>query len=176
MHSFLLIAALPLLSSALDDPAAVFQSCVYVTSLPARGAAVKPEIQFQIEMTDQPGVPLRPDNVFHSGDRITLGVTSQRAGYFYIFQDDPADKQVLMFPDAGNTGNQIANQVVPGRQLARHFKFTSTSSFSLLLAVSPSPVSGAEKMTAAQARQYFNARSRCEGFAILERSFTFPPR
>jgi hypothetical protein len=149
------LLAVHLAVGAKEDPAEVFRSCAYIPVLPSRDPA--PLVDIKIDTGADPASP---------DARFSVSVTARFDGYVYLFQDPP-DPITLILPDAGAPDVQLKKGVT----WTQRFRFTSLQSTTLLVAVTPAPLSHPGRLTAAQVRDFFRTRARCGTYYLQEQKF-----
>ena len=172
VHSVLVVALLgPLPAAGADDPDSLFRDCVYLPVYPSELASTGPHAR--IRLLSVRGTERPWDEPFRVGDGFRVEVAAPFAGFFYLLQDDPTGP-MLVIPSPSQKDNRIsANQAHRFPSDGRSFIIGPTTTGHILLVVSPRPIDGIEKMSWADAREYFFSRSHCGVLVVEEHALSY---
>jgi hypothetical protein len=159
--------------AATEDLNALFQDCAYVPAPASRTGETPAKALFRLWSAESGETPLAWDGHFHVGDSFRVEVTAPFDGYFYMFQDDPANP-VLVIPRASESDNKLSASKARRFPSSRStLKVGSAKPFQLMLLVSRQRIPGVERMTWEQLRQYARDRARCGIILLEEHAVTF---
>ena len=91
-----------------QDPEAHFQTVSLQSTLPLG-------LRYSIlKRTDAGLIEVKPDSVFHSGDRIRISVMGNQKGYLYVVSRGSSGVWTPLFPHSESSERQ--NEIIPGRK------------------------------------------------------------
>jgi hypothetical protein len=158
---FALLLVVPAIGAD-GDPVEVFRSCAYTPVLPSRTGTAS-LVSVKIDTGADQGSFLEQAK---PGEHFYVSVTAQFNGYLYLFQDPP-DPTTLIFPEPKAPSYQLKKGVA----WTQRYKFIDAKATTLLVAVTPTPLPDASKLTAAQVRQLFQPRAKCGVYYLYEKKF-----
>lgn len=171
VHGLLFVLLVPLFAAGIDDPVSLFRDCVYLPLSPSELANSVPQVRIRflsVRETERAW-----DEPLRVGDGFRIEIDAPFAGFFYLLQDDSAGPMVVL-PNSSQKDTRISsNQVRRFPSDGRSFLVGTTPTSHILLVVSPRPIGGIEKMSWAEARQYFFSRSHCGVLFVEEHALSY---